>query len=238
MNYFSIRVVIADDHPAIHVGLQEVLKNTGEIELVGMCRNSTELVELLRHVACDVVISEYTIPNGKYRDGLELFGYLRRNFSEIGIVVLTTITNPAMVRTLAFQEHLSVVSKADAIGHIITAIHTTFAGSKYNSPTIRSIASDMHASSIDAVAELSPKETEVMRLFASGNTITDIAAYLKRSKQTISSHKRSAMRKFGASNDIELLSFILNGQSGIAPRDIQPESAASTGAIQPDFDAR
>ncbi|QCP51170.1 response regulator [Trinickia violacea] len=237
MNRFSIRVAIADDHPALQVGLQEVLRNTGEIEVVGICRNSTDLVDLLRHVACDVVISEYSIPSGKYRDGLELFGFLRRNFSEIGIVVLTTITNPAMMRTLASQDHLSVVSKADTINHIITAIYATFAGTKYNSPTIRSIASCMHASSIDVVAELSPREIEVMRLFASGNTITDIAAYLKRSKQTISSHKRSAMRKVGASNDIELLSFILNGQVGISPLDAQPEGVDSVGAILQDCDA-
>ncbi|EIF30041.1 response regulator containing a CheY-like receiver domain and an HTH DNA-binding domain [Burkholderia sp. Ch1-1] len=238
MNHFSIRVAIADDHPAVLIGLQQVLEHAGQIELVGTCRNSTQIVELLQHVACDVVICEYTLPEGKYRDGLEFFGYLQRNFPDIGIVVLTTMNNRAVVRTLASQGNLSVISKADATGHIITAIHATVAGGNYHSPTIRSIASNVHSGAIHTATELSPKEAEVMRLLASGNTVTDIAAYLKRSKQTISSHKRSAMRKFGASNDIELISFMLSREREIAPLVIQPENPASTRAMHQDLDAR
>ncbi|WP_091998214.1 response regulator [Paraburkholderia lycopersici] len=238
MNYFSIRVAIADDHPAVLIGLQQILENAGQINLIGACRNSTELVELLQHVPCDVVICEFTMPEGKYRDGLGLFGYLQRKFPDLGIVVLTTMNNPAVMRTLASQDNLSVVSKADATGHIITAVHATFAGGTHHSPTVRSIVSNVHSGSIDAVIELSPKEAEVMRLFASGNTVTDIAAYLKRSKQTISSHKRSAMRKFGASNDMELISFILNGRREIPPPDIHVESASTALTTHSDLNAR
>ncbi|WP_043366050.1 MULTISPECIES: LuxR C-terminal-related transcriptional regulator [Cupriavidus] len=211
MNKFSIRVVIADSHPAVLIGLQQVLESAGHIELVGTCLNTTELVELLQHVACDVVICDYTMSDGEYGDGMALLGYLQRNFPNIGLVVLTTIRNPAVIRTLAAHSGLSFISMADSTGHIITAVHASFAGGTYTSPTIRAIATTLNKGSADLATELSPREAEVVRLFASGNTVTDIAEHLKRSKQTISSQKRSAMRKVGASNDVELITFVLNG---------------------------
>jgi two-component system, NarL family, captular synthesis response regulator RcsB len=210
MSNLPIRVVVADDQPTILVGLSQVLGASNQIQVVGSCRNSTELVAILRSVQCDVLISEYTIPDEKYRDGLNLIGYLKRNFSKVGIVVMTRMTNSAMLRALSAVENLSIVSKTDQTGHIITATHAAFTGGTYRSPTIRNLIGNNDSRMLNTDVALSPREAEVMRLFVRGNTVTDIAAYLRRSKQTVSSHKRSAMRKFGASNDVELISFMLN----------------------------
>ncbi|AJY05043.1 response regulator transcription factor [Burkholderia sp. SIMBA_043] len=211
MNYFSIRVAITDDHPSVLIGLQNILKNAGQIDLIGACQSPVDLIEMLQRTPCDVVICEYTMYTDKYCGGPWLFEYLQREYPNVGIVVLTTLKNAAVIHTLLSRKNLSVVSKADAIGHVITAIHAAFAGGTYNSPTIRSIAESIYTSRLNTIADLSPKEAEVMSLFVAGNTVTEISFLLKRSKQTVSSHKRSAMRKLGVSNDIEFISFILNG---------------------------
>ncbi len=218
MQKFAIRVVIADDHPAVLIGLEQILAAVDTIQLVAVCRNSTELVDALRRTPCDVVISDYVMPSGDYGDGLALFGYLQRHFPDVGLVALTMMNNPVVIRALAAQGVSSVLSKADAIGHIITAIHASFAHGTYMSPNVRAILSETSHGTAGMAQDLlprnlSPREAEVVRLFISGYSVADIAAHLKRSKQTVSTQKRSAMRKFGASTDAELIKFALEAAS-------------------------
>lgn len=59
-------------------------------------------------------------------------------------------------------------------------------------------------------ADMSPRELEVVRLLAQGKSVNDIAAVLKRTKQTISSQKKSAMNKIGVSSTAELLEYLRN----------------------------
>jgi two-component system capsular synthesis response regulator RcsB len=60
------------------------------------------------------------------------------------------------------------------------------------------------------VERLTPRETEIVRLFCAGGTITDIAQLVHRSVQTVSTQKRSAMRKLGVTTDAALVRHVLN----------------------------
>lgn len=214
MQKFTIRVVIADDHPTVLIGLEQILSTVDSIELVGLCRNSTELVETLQRTPCDVVVSDYAMPPGEFGDGLALFRFLQRRFPDVGLVALTMMDSPALIRALAAQRVSSVLSKSDAIGHIITAIHASFVRGKYMSPSIAAILSDSKRDTGSSPSDLSPREAEVVRLFVAGRSVGDIAAHLNRSKQTVSAQKRSAMRKFGATTDAELVRFALEATDG------------------------
>lgn len=210
-NQFSIKVVIADDHPTVLGGLVHALEPVSTIQIVATCQNSTELIAALQKQTCDVVISDYAMPSGEYGDGLVLFEYLRRHFPKVGIIALTVMDSPAVIRALISAGVTSILSKSDATGHIITAIHSSYAGGSYLSPTIEQVVNNSETTGDQQ--PLSPRELEVARLFASGLSMTDIARRLNRSKQTVSTQKTTAMRKLGVANDVELIRYAI--ESGL-----------------------
>jgi two-component system capsular synthesis response regulator RcsB len=66
------------------------------LQVVARARQSTELIKVLQTIACDVLVTDLAMPGGQYGDGLPLIGYLRRNFPNLPIVVLTMLENAAL----------------------------------------------------------------------------------------------------------------------------------------------
>ncbi len=91
-----IRVVVADDHPVILFGAEQALLKFQGIRVVARAKQSTELVKILQTTPCDVLVTDLAMPGGQYGDGLPLIGYLRRNFPDLPIVVLTMLENAAL----------------------------------------------------------------------------------------------------------------------------------------------
>jgi two-component system capsular synthesis response regulator RcsB len=81
-----IRVALADDHPVIRLGIEATLSDISAIKLIGSAVDSTQLVELLDGQPCDMLVTDYAMPGGKYGDGLELVGFLRERYPELGII--------------------------------------------------------------------------------------------------------------------------------------------------------
>jgi two-component system capsular synthesis response regulator RcsB len=205
MDGHNIRVVIADDHPVVRIGLELELKHASRIDVVGSACNSTELIELLGTRPCDVTVLDYTMPGGAHGDGLELIDHLRQRFAQIAIAVLTGADRPALIRGLLMQGITSIVSKTDAGIHVVPAIKAAAIGRSYYSP---SIAAMPVMAGTYPLQDLSPRETEVLSLFASGASVNDIALRLQRSKQTVSSQKISAMAKLGIQSEAELFAYV------------------------------
>lgn len=138
-------------------------------------------------------------------EGLALLGYLRRNYPKVGVVALVSHENPVIIRSILDRGVSSVVSKFDDTGHIVTAIHSCFGSGNYLSPLIKRSLELVGSGDNKRASTLSPREIEVIRLYLSGMTITQIAGRLKKGKQTISAQKINAMKKLGVENDVELI---------------------------------
>ncbi|MDB5834576.1 MAG: LuxR family transcriptional regulator [Caballeronia sp.] len=204
-----IKVIIADDHPVILFGATQALLKFPEIEVIGQARQSTELIQLLQKSPCDVVVSDLAMPGGQYGDGMPLLGYIGRQFPTVRIVVLTMLENPALLKRLREVGVTAVINKSDDLSHIGLAIVHTMRGQDYIGPSVRLALDSMglSASGQQRDVVLSKRELEVVRLFVSGMTITEIAAQLKRSIKTISTQKNTAMRKLGIERDSELFQY-------------------------------
>lgn len=220
MSYFNdvdnmvaseIRVILADDHPVMLSGIEHEFSEVRTIQLVGTARNSTELIALLSSTQCDVLVSDYAMPAGEYGDGIALFSLIKRRYPDIKIVVLTMLDNPAVIRALVMQGVTCIVSKSDAVTHLIPAVHAVYHGAKYYSPTINEIVQsiDWNRRGRGTSDVLSQRESEVVRLFASGLTVNEIAERLSRSKKTISTQKSKAMEKLGIEREIDLYRYAL-----------------------------
>ncbi|WP_028212099.1 response regulator [Paraburkholderia mimosarum] len=204
-----IRVVVADDHPVILFGAEQALLNFPGIQVVGRARQSTELVKVLQTVPCDVLVTDLAMPGGQYGDGLPLIGYLRRNFPNIPIVVLTMLENAALLKRLGELGLIAVVHKSDDLSHIGLAVQHVSRNLEYMSPQVRIALDQFRANSGGKSEEvtLSKRELEVVRLFVSGMTIKEISEKLSRSIKTISTQKNTAMRKLGLDRDPELFQY-------------------------------
>jgi len=202
----TIRIAIADDHPVILAGVMEALQAEPTIEIVGSAPDSTALLTLLGTTAVDVVITDYAMPGGRYGDGATLISLLQRRFPQLPVVVLTGMEGSQILENIGKAGAQCIVSKLDPPEDIVRAIHAAYAGQAFCSPAIRARL-DALQSADDA--RLSRRESEVLRMFAEGTSLLEIAARLQRSRQTVSSQKRSAMRKLNLKSDVEIYHYAL-----------------------------
>jgi two-component system capsular synthesis response regulator RcsB len=149
--------------------------------------------------------------DARYGDGMRFISYLRRHFPGVGIIVLTMVSNPMVISSLYDVGVLGVVMKQDNLDALLVALALVRQGLRYYPPGFRqdmSVGGEVRNLQ-ERVDSLSTREFEVLRLFVQGVSITEIAGRLHRSVTTISAQKTSAMRKLGAQNNQELISFCL-----------------------------
>lgn len=220
----KIRLILADDHPALLSGLKHELSAIPTLEILGTAVDSGGLIEILDSSDCDILVTDYVMPGGTYGDGIGLLSYLRRTYPLLKIVVFTTLDNPALMQELAKLGINALLSKTQHTNQLISAIHAVYAGSNY-------FLTDAADSGRVGVAQkptsnhpMSKRELEVIRLYVSGLSVNEIAEQLHRTKQTISSQKASAMRKLGISRDADLFRFAF--ESGLSPSSPRSDSTS------------
>jgi two-component system capsular synthesis response regulator RcsB len=217
MEKYGIRVVIADDHPSILLGVRHVLSASIGIHVVGEASNPSELIQTVQSTSCDVVVTDYAMPGGRFVDGIALFQHLRNRYPGIRIVVLTMIESMAVLQKLSQLGVLCIVNKADRLEHMVTAVHVAYVGGEYYSPAMHRLLSEASSEGcgLDGGAALSPREFEVLRFILGGHSITEIANLFHRSKKTISTQKAAVMRKLGVTTDVDLFRYGL--EMGLVP---------------------
>ncbi|MCZ4335429.1 response regulator transcription factor [Aeromonas hydrophila] len=213
----KIRLLLADDHPALLSGLKHELSCIPTIDIIGAATDSGELVDLLQANDCDVLVTDYVMPGGRHGDGMGLLSYIRRTYPHVKIVVFTIIDNPALVQEISKLGVNAMLGKTQHPNQLISAIHAVYAGSNYfpcDDPLLS--GSGITQNPVSNLA-LTKREFEVVRLYVSGLSINEIAELLHRTKQTISSQKASAMRKLGISRDADLFRFAFESGMSIPP---------------------
>jgi two-component system capsular synthesis response regulator RcsB len=210
-----VQVVIADDHEVVRIGLRTILEHSGEgYKVVAEASTGRELLKLLASTPCDLAIVDFLMPeeddNARSLDGIALLHELRRAYPKLPIVVLTMMRNSAIFRTM-YQEGVdAVVEKARVVEELLVAMRTVRTGRTYVSKQMGEHLVDGQAARSQpgkATPALSVREVEVVRMFAQGRSITEIAALTHRSVKTISRQKRSAMEKLGLSSDGQLFEY-------------------------------
>ncbi|WP_043420018.1 response regulator transcription factor [Cupriavidus basilensis] len=213
MRKFNIGVVLAHDTPLVLDGLKCALNSISKITILASCETSPELFSTLSGTQCDVVVTNYSIRGNSSGDGLHYLSRLRRLHPKVKVVVLTSHKQPAIIKSVLSLGVSGILARHDDAGEVVTAIHVCASGGEYVSPQVRAALACFQADT-EQSQPLSPRESEVMRLYISGMTIGEIAALLKKGKQTISCQKMSAMRKLGIRSNIDLIRYGLDISHG------------------------
>ncbi|WP_426395677.1 response regulator [Ralstonia sp. R-29] len=215
-----IRVVVLDDHAVVRHGLAARLKQEADIEVTGMFASGREIVQALKDntVEVDVLLMDYSLGPAEI-DGLNLIRLIRVRYPDLKILVASAHHNKATVGMVMHAGTRGFVGKEEELSELVRAIRTVAAGGKrLNAALAAEMGHDAladtpaaapatDAAKLSALVdrpELSPREREVLRCCLDGMSVTDIAEKFARSIKTISSQKRSAYRKLGIENDIEL----------------------------------
>lgn len=203
----NLNVIIADDHPIVLFGIRKSLDQIEGINLVGQFEDSTSLINNIAKLKADILITDLSMPGDKYGDGITLIKYIKRHYPNLSIIVLTMNNNPAILRAVLDLDIEGIVLKQGAPADLPKALSALQKGKKFTPENVSKLLEKVNANGYGDKL-LSPKESEVLRLFSEGFLVTEIAKKLNRSIKTISSQKKSAMLKLGVENDIALLNYL------------------------------
>ncbi|KDQ96317.1 transcriptional regulator [Salmonella enterica subsp. enterica serovar Montevideo str. FVM_628064] len=204
----NMNVIIADDHPIVLFGIRKSLEQIEWVNVVGEFEDSTALINNLPKLDAHVLITDLSMPGDKYGDGITLIKYIKRHFPSLSIIVLTMNNNPAILSAVLDLDIEGIVLKQGAPTDLPKALAALTKRTKNSTPESVSRLLEKISAGGYGDKRLSPKESEVLRLFAEGFLVTEIAKKLNRSIKTISSQKKSAMMKLGVENDIALLNYL------------------------------
>ena len=200
-----MKIILADDHPTIITGVRSFVDRIPGCCVVTTATTSDELIECLNHTPCDLVISDFTMPTKRVGDGLHLLSYIQRHFPEKWLIVLTMNNIPAVLYQIIHCGVNGVLHKSDELIEIGKAIQGIKSNIPYIGSSLRLLLQQSKVKFIGGPAGIpSPRETEVLRLYAAGHSLQDISIRLNKSIKTISVQKAAAMKKLGLCNDVAL----------------------------------
>lgn len=202
------RVIVADDHPIIRAGVRMVLKDALDVNVIAEADSPEALLAVLSETPADLLITDFSMPSAEEADGLGLVQRIRRLYPDLPIIVLTMMSNVGVLGAILATGVRGLIDKSAGMNEISIAVQAVGQGRDYVSTTFRqSLLQSQFNSEAGASARLSPREGEVLRLFASGLTVSAIAERLSRSVKTVSRQKSDAMAKLGLKSDLEIYVF-------------------------------
>jgi two-component system, NarL family, captular synthesis response regulator RcsB len=208
----TVRIILADDHPIVLMAIADQFSKIPGCEIVAAVHSGTELLRALETQKVDLIITDLVMQGYEQvdLDGLRLVSKLRRSYADIPVVILTMTTSGGMFHELCKLGVAAIVSKeepANELAQISLRAMTT--KETIVSPKIEDRLAREGSTTKDLTREqpLSPRELEVVRLFAQGLSVTEIARTLNRSVPTVATQKRSAMRKLHVENHVDLVRY-------------------------------
>lgn len=211
----TLKVILADDHPVVLLGIRMSLEREPGIEICGEAANSTELVELMDRVKPDILISDFYMPDGVYGDGLSLVTFVKRRYPNVKLIILTMMMNASILEKIVAAGADGVLLKNGRKTDVVDAIRLVACGHKYIGVEVKKILHEFRLDHTNTKGKfdqkaLSKKESEVLRLYVAGRSVSEIAIMLSRSIKTISHQKISAQQKLGIANDKQLYEYAMN----------------------------
>ena len=166
----KIKVLVADDHAIVRIGLKSVLDYETDIEVVGEAKNGIEAVQEAERTQPDVIIMDLVMPR---KDGVSATREIHDRLPDTKILILTTFgTSDGIAHALEEGASGAMMKTADD-EKIVSAIRRIARGETYISPDIRRQLEEN-----PPVPKLSPRQTEVLSKIANGKSNKEIAAQI------------------------------------------------------------
>jgi two-component system, NarL family, invasion response regulator UvrY len=206
-----IHVVLCDDHAVVRRGIRDTLAEAPDIQITGEAGSYSELREVLRATACDVLLLDMNLPG---RSGLEVLSSLKETDSHIKVLVVSMYPEDQYaVRCLRAGAQGYANKAADPMA-LIDAVRTIFQGRKYLTPEVAQMLAESVSERTPEAPHtaLSERELQTMLKIASGKRLSEIAEELTLSPKTVSVYRSRVLEKLGLSNNAELTVYAIRNQ--------------------------
>jgi DNA-binding NarL/FixJ family response regulator len=195
-----VRVVIGEDEALLREGLMLVLKDAG-IEVAGVARDATELLELARAEAPDVVVADIRMPPANTDDGLRAALQARRNRPESSIMILSQYVHRQYAVELLAEGssgvgYLLKQRIANAEG-FCSDLRQVAEGGTVLDPEVVSVMLARARREDDAIESLTPRQSQVLGLIAEGRSNAAIARTLVISEKAVVQHVSHIYNQLG-----------------------------------------
>ena len=188
-----VGILIVDDHPIFRQGLKFLLEKDG-YTVVGEGADGMEAVRLAEKFRPDIVMLDFSMPR---LNGLDAAREIRRVSPRSKVILLTAHREEQYVLEAISAGIKAYVLKSEAATALGEAIHEVTRGNAYLSPSIARFAVDscVGRSAAGPLEVLSPRELQVLKLIAEGNTTREVASELNLTVKTAESYRTALMSK-------------------------------------------
>ncbi len=191
-----IRVALADDHPVVLAGIKALLQAAAEIEVVGEATTGTAALAIITQTMPDVAVLDLSMPG---ISGLELTRLLGEKCASVKVIALTVHEDRAYVQPLMEAGARGFLLKRSAAEDLVRAVRAVAAGGMVLDPAIaeKAFPARQEHEATAAAADLSPRESDVLRFTAQGFGNKEIAGRMDVSVKTVETYKARAAEKLG-----------------------------------------
>jgi len=196
-----LRILIADDHAIVRIGLASLLESEADMLVVGQAKNGVEAVRLARAERPDVVIMDLVMPR---LDGAEATAAILTEMPGVKVIVLTTYGASDSVAHALKAGAVGAMTKTEEDAKLVTAIRKVAKGERVISPEIR-----QQLDECPPVPDLSARQQQILGSITRGLTNKDIALQLGISPRSVDEHVNAILSKIGAANRAEAVAIAL-----------------------------
>ncbi len=208
----KIRILLTDDHTLFRQGIHNLLDKETDIEVVGEAANGTDSVNQVPSLRPDIVLMDIGMPG---LSSFEATRQIKKLRPETKILFLTMYDDEDYLVECMEVGGSGYVLKDSPAAQLLAAIRDVHRGGSYLSPKMLSQLVDDFRSRIKSshrqprFATLTPREKEILKFLAEGQSVKEIAQHLNLSVKTIEAHKFNLMRKLDIHNKAQLVQYAI-----------------------------
>lgn len=201
-------VLLVDDHPVVREGYRRLIESRGRFQVVAEADTAAQAYRLYRAHEPDLAVVDLSLPGP---GGLDAIRHIRQFDPAAKLLVFTMHQNPAYALKAFEAGAAGYVTKSSEPGDLLHALETVDAGGRALSPDIAlALAGDRIDAARAPLSDLSPRETEILRLIALGHTDEAIAEALCLSLKTVQNNHYRIRAKLSAPTDAQLTHIALS----------------------------
>src|SRR5713101_5785013 len=208
----KIRIMLADDHTLFRQGIRTLISAEPDMEVVGEAANGGDAVEKAVDARPDVVLMDIGMPG---LSSFEASRQIKKNRMETKILFLTMYEDEDYLVQCLEVGASGYVLKDTPATQLLTAVRDVYKGGKYlSSQVLGKLVEDFRSRVRDTrmrprMSTLTPREREILKLLAEGNSVKEIAVILGLSVKTVEAHKFNLMRKLDIHNKAQLVTYAI-----------------------------
>jgi two-component system response regulator NreC len=204
----TIRLVLADDHATIRDALKLLLGNEPDLQVVGEAGDGQGAVDCAVALKPDVLLMDVSMPK---LNGLQATAAVKERAPSVKVLTLTRHAEESYLGELLRAGASGYALKQSSSTELLNAIRTVASGRPYLDPELNHglMGLFVQGRTFKKPADLTPRESEVLRMTAWGYSNKEIASRLGLSVKTVEVHKTNGMRKLGMSSRLQLIRYAL-----------------------------